>query len=268
MGKVILVTGATSGIGLVCARMLAKAGHKVYGCGRRVMETVETEPFSYIRCDVTDQTSVESLVSTIEETSGRIDALIICAGYGLGGGVEDTTTEEAREQFETNVFGAHRVIRQVLPIMRRQESGSILVVSSVAAEFAIPFQGFYSSSKMALDGLILALRMEVKPYKIQAACVNPGDVRSGFTSARKQAAGLTTHSPYYIASMKSIDTMKRDEMNGIAPEKVAKLIVELVGRKKLAPKYFVEAQYKAVMVLKRLLPMRAVEALLESMYLR
>lgn len=267
MSKVILVSGATSGIGLDCAEMLAARGHRVYGTGRRVSaEQEEKKPYTLVRCDITDQQSVEECVASIINEAGRIDVLINCAGFGFGGGVEETTVEEAKAQFETNFFGTHRMCREVMPIMRRQGGGAIITVSSVAAEFTIPFQSFYSTSKMALDGMMQAIRMEGKPFKITATCVNPGDVRSGFTAARFQAAAIDPKSPYYEKTMKSINTMKKDEMNGMEPKRVAELICRLVVKKKLKVKYFIEAQYKAAMVLKRILPAQTVESLLMMLY--
>lgn len=268
MGKVILVTGATSGIGLACADRLASMGHRVYGVGRRVPESGQTAPggWQMLQCDITNQESVDRCVSRILEEAGRIDVLINCAGFGLGGAVEDCTTEEVKAQFETNFFGTHRMIRAVMPVMRRQGGGMILNMSSVAAEFVIPYQSFYSISKMAMDGLTTAVRMEGKPFGIIAASINPGDVNSGFTAARMQAAALTPESPYYRMAMKSIETMKRDEMNGMAPERVAELVVRLINRRTLKPQYFIEPQYKATVFLKRLLPKSAVEFLLSKMY--
>jgi NAD(P)-dependent dehydrogenase (short-subunit alcohol dehydrogenase family) len=269
VAKVILVVGGTSGIGQECAQRLAQA-HKVFAAGRRVDLEQEDKrgDIRWLRCDVTDQESVEQCVSRVLEQEGRIDVLIYCAGFALGGGVEDTSVEEARDQFETNFFGAHRVIRQVMPVMRKQGDGAIIVISSVASEFTIPFQSFYSTSKMALDGLVQAVRMEGTPFGIKAACVNPGDVQSGFTAARKQAAGYNENSPYFLMTKSSIESMKRDETMGMNPESVARLVVRLVEAKQLKPKYFVELKYKAVMVLKRILPVSIVEKLLVSMYVR
>ncbi|MGE5404162.1 MAG: SDR family oxidoreductase [Candidatus Saccharibacteria bacterium] len=268
MSKVILVTGATSGIGLYCAEMLAARGHKVYGCGRRVDETNPDPALGYklIRCDINDQNSVEECINKIKNESGRIDVLVNSAGFAFGGGIEDTTAEEAKVQFETNYFGTHRMCREVMPVMRRQKGGMIINISSVASEFVVPFQAFYSMSKMAMDGLTSAIRMEGKPFGIIACSVNPGDVKSGFTAARLQAANINSQSAYYDATMKSIETMKRDEMNGMAPQRVAALVCRLVEKKSLKPKYFIETQYKAIVFLKRIMPASFIEYLLMKSY--
>lgn len=265
MSKVILVSGATSGIGLVCAEMLAAKGHKVYATGRRV-GLGNKLPYTQVRCDITDQKSVEECIDKVKKEAGRIDVLINCAGFAFGGGVEETTVDEAKIQFDTNFFGTHRMCREVMPIMRQQGGGMIITVSSVAAEFSVPFQSFYSTSKMALDGMMQAISMEGKPFNIIAATVNPGDVKSGFTAARFQAAAIKPDSPYYTQTMKSIDQMKKDEMNGMDPKRVAELICKLVDKKKLKVKYFIEFQYKVVMVLKRILPAKTVENLMMMIY--
>ncbi|MGE5416593.1 MAG: SDR family oxidoreductase [Acidobacteriota bacterium] len=268
MPKVILVTGATSGIGLLCAEMLAAQGHTVYGCGRRVDETHldPTLKYKLIRCDINDQDSVENCIKRMVDQVGRIDVLVNSAGFAFGGGIEDTTVDEAKIQFETNFFGTHRMCREVMPIMRRQQEGMIINISSVASEFVVPFQAFYSMSKMAMDGLTSAVRMEGKSFGIQACSVNPGDVKSGFTAARLQAANIAKESAYYEMTMKSIQTMKRDEMNGMAPERVAALICRLVDKKTLKPKYFIETQYKAIVFLKRIVPASFIEFLLSKSY--
>ncbi len=268
MSKVVIVSGGTSGIGQKCAEELSRRGYQVYATGRRIGDLPDEEvAYRLLRCDVTDQESVEKMISQVLDEQKRIDVLVNCAGFGLGGGVEDTTVEEAKEQFATNFFGTHRMIREVLPTMRQQRQGHIITISSMASEFAIPFQGFYSASKMALDGMMQALRMEVAPFGIEATCVNPGDVRSGFTGARHQAEGCRPGSPYYDWAMRSIETMSKDEMEGPGPEQVTSLICNLVEKKKLKPKYYVESQYKAVMLLKRFLPLSIVEKLLARLYL-
>ncbi len=267
MRRVAIVSGGTSGIGEKCAEKLASCGYRVYATGRRVKSMGAAKAYTEVRCDVTQEDSVRELVNRVVEEQGRIDVLVNCAGYALGGGVEDTSVEEAQAQFDTNFFGTHRMIRTVLPMMRNQQQGKIITVSSVASEFAVPFQGFYSCSKMALDGMMLALRLEVKPFGIEVACVNPGDVRSGFTDGRHQASGCVPESPYYEMAMRSIETMKRDELHGMAPEQVAQLVARLASASRLKPKYFVETKYRLVMVLKRLLPLTVVEKLLAAIYL-
>ena len=193
-GKVIAVTGATSGMGKACVERLSAAGHRVYGTvfGMEMDPEWEKLPYTLLPCDITDQEAVAAFCTRIENEARRIDVLVNCAGFALEGGVEDTTVEEAKLQFEVNLFGTHRMIREVLPIMRRQGGGRIITISSFAAQApAVPFQGFYSMSKKALDGLTEALRLECKPFGVQATSINPADVKSDFTAHRLRAAALT-----------------------------------------------------------------------------
>ncbi len=269
MSKVIAVTGATSGMGKACVEKLSARGHSVYGSvyGVEMDPAWESLPYALIPCDITDQRSVEAFYERIREDQDRIDVLVNCAGFGLEGSVEDTTVEEARLQFEVNVFGTHRMIREVLPTMREQRGGQIITISSLAAQVpSIPHQGFYSMSKKALDGLIEALRMECRPFGIQATCINPGDMKTDFTANRVRAAALKPGSPYYEHSEKSIQTMRDSELSSQGPEVIGELICRLVETRKLKPKYFIEPRYKGLLFLMRFLSNARIEKLIESLY--
>ncbi len=269
MRKVIAVTGATSGMGKASVEQLSTLGHRVYGTVYGVDMNPDWERLAYtlIPCDITNSRDVEAFYARIWEEAKRIDVLVNCAGFGLEGAVEDTTVEEAQSEFAVNLFGTHRMIREVLPIMRQQGSGRIITISSLAAQVpGIPFQGFYSMSKKALDGLIEALRMECRPFGIQATTINPGDMRTDFTANRVRAAALAPGSPYYEQSMKSINAMKRSEMSSQGPEAIGKLVCELVETRKLKPKYFPEPRYKGLLFLMRFMSNARVEKLIEAIY--
>jgi NAD(P)-dependent dehydrogenase (short-subunit alcohol dehydrogenase family) len=269
MGNVIAVTGATSGMGRAAAEQLSSRGHKVYGTAYGVEMTPDWKhlPYTLIPCDITKPRDVEDFYSQIREEAGRIDVLVNCAGFSLEGGVEDTTVEEAKSQFEVNLFGTHRMIREVLPIMREQGGGRIITVGSLAAQVpGVPFQGFYSMSKKALDGLTEALRMECKSFGIQATTINPGDMKTDFTANRVRAAALTPGSPYYEQSLRSIKAMKDSEMSSQGPEAIGKIVCRLVEARILKPKYFLEPKYKALLFLMRFLSHKRMEKLVESIY--
>jgi len=186
-----------------------------------------------------------------------------CAGFALEGGVEDTTVEEAKLQFEVNLFGTHRMIREVLPVMRAQGGGKIITISSLAAQVpALPHQGFYSMSKKAVDGLVEALRLECKPFGIQATSINPGDMKTDFTANRVRAAALKPGSPYYEASMKNVDKMKKSELSSQGPAVIGELVCRLVDAKRLEPKYFIEPKYKLFLFLMRFLSNNRVEKII------
>ena len=226
--KIALVTGASSGIGRVCARQLQQLGYKVYGASRSA-----TAPFSGqvvgLAMDVDDDESVKRGVAKIIDAENRLDVVVNCAGYGVAGAIEDTSIDEIRAQFETNVFGVARVCQQVLPTMRQQKSGLIINVSSLAGLTALPFQGIYSASKFALEGLTESMRMEVAPFGIRVVLVEPGDFATGFTVKRRRAAAAHALSPYHVECEKALGRMAHDETHGPCPEIIAALIERIIA---------------------------------------
>lgn len=189
--KVILVTGASSGIGYETAMRLARQGHRVYAAARRMerMEPLRAEGIVPIRMDVTDNRSMSEVVKKILEAEGRIDVLVNNAGYGYFGAIENVSSEEAHRQLEVNVFGLAELCRMVLPAMRKQGSGRIINTSSIAGKIVLPFGGWYHVSKFAVEALGDALRMEMKPYGIDVVLIEPGGIRTdwGIIAARHLA---------------------------------------------------------------------------------
>ena len=260
---VVLVTGASSGIGRATALRFSKAGYTVYGTSR----TARSLPgVTMMVMDVGSDADVARVTDAIHSRHGRLDLLIVNAGTGIAGAVEDTELALAREQFNTNYFGALRVIRAVLPLMRRQQAGCIIGVSSVAALLPIPFQGGYSASKAAMEATFCALRGEIRPYGIRVCLVEPGDTRTGFTDARRQAAPTDGVSPYAERFTRSLARMERDERNGVPPEKVAAVIFRSARRRHPPVRVAVGADYRFLLGLRRLLPDRLVQWILERMY--
>ena len=173
---VILITGASSGIGYDAAKMLAARGHKVYGAARRV-EMIPSEAMP-VRMDITDEASVEAAVSQIIASEGRIDILVNNAGFGYMGAIENIDMSEARRQMEVNVFGLASLTRRVLPYMREQGRGRIVNVSSVAGRSCMYFGGWYNISKYAVEAFSDALRIEVKPFGIDVCIIEPGGIKT------------------------------------------------------------------------------------------
>lgn len=273
--QVVLLTGASSGIGRATARWLMKRGFHVYGTSRKASGIGDGQPderdasggfIKMIPLDVTSQESAQSAVKAVLEREGRIDVLINNAGMGIAGSIEDTSMEEAKKQFETNFFGVLRMIRLVLPTMRKQGYGKIIVVSSVAGVISIPYQSMYSASKYALEALIEALRHEVAPFGIKACLVEPGDTRTGFTSSRIIAEAAGKDSPYDSRFRRSLSRMEHDEQNGASPDDVARVICRMILKKKLPIRKTVGFGYKAILFLKRLLPSALVEKLVGKLY--
>ena len=185
--KVVVVTGATAGIGRAAAAMFKERGAKVVCLARRL-----SPEFDSIQTDVTDREAVKRAVDEVVRKYGRIDVLVNNAGMGISGAVENTDEAAARKIFDLNFFGVLNVTQAVLPVMRAQGGGTIVNVSSVAAELAIPFQAFYSATKSAVSSLSAALRNEVAPFGIKVTAVLPGDVKTDFTASREKNASSTS----------------------------------------------------------------------------
>jgi NAD(P)-dependent dehydrogenase (short-subunit alcohol dehydrogenase family) len=215
----VLVTGASSGFGALIAGRLAADGWRVYGASRR---GVTPHPAIHaLQMDVTDDQSVEAGVRTILEREGRLDAVVSNAGFGLAGAIEDTSSEEALDQFQTNFFGNHRVCRAALPHLRAHGRGRIVVIGSLAGLVGIPFQGFYSASKFALEGYCETLRMELRGTGVSVTIVEPGDFRTAFTDQRRTTISSGPTSPYAAAFASAHSVMEADELGGTDPALVA-----------------------------------------------
>src|SRR6185437_11345983 len=225
--KVVLVTGASSGIGRSCCEYLAGKGMTVYGASRS-LSAGKVGAFNSLRMDVTDDASVNEAVQQIYGSCGRIDAVINNAGNGIAGAVEETSSQEAMAQLDTNFFGAHRVCRAVLPIMRKQRGGVIINISSLAGLMAVPFQAFYSASKFAMEGLTEALRMEVKPFGIRVVLIEPGDFKTEFPTNRRNTAEAEKSSIYREQVDRCVGVMQEEEKNGHDPLEVARLAERII----------------------------------------
>lgn len=201
MSKVILITGASSGIGFDTARTLARKGHRVYATARRMelMESLKADGVQVLRMDVTDELSMVSNVESILSTEGHIDVLVNNAGYGYFGAVENVTMLEARRQLEVNLFGLARLCQLVLPSMRKQHSGRIINLSSIAGRATFPFGAWYNATKYSVEALSDALRMEVKAFGIDVVLIEPGPVKTdwGIIAARhlKESSTGTVYEP-------------------------------------------------------------------------
>ncbi|NJK31938.1 MAG: SDR family oxidoreductase [Deltaproteobacteria bacterium] len=222
--RVVLITGASSGIGQACARLLAAREMRVFGTSRRA-DGLAGEAFEGVVMDVCDDGSVTRAVERVLEVAGRIDVLINNAGYALAGAVEDTSITEAQRQLDTNLIGVLRVTKAVLPGMRARGKGLIVNVGSLGGVVGMPFQGVYSASKFALEGLTEALRHELRGFGVWVTIVEPGDVRTQITDNRVIAEGAAG-SEYAGAFEKVMRICEKEEREG--PE--AMVVAELIGR--------------------------------------
>jgi len=217
-----IVTGASSGIGRACAERLAGRGMRVFGFSRSSPGT--DAAIEHVATDVTDDVAVRAGVDRVLRETARIDLLLNCAGYGLAGAVADTSIAEAQCQFDVNFFGALRLCRAVVPVMQRQRTGLIVNMSSLGGLFGLPFQGIYSATKFALEGLTDALRHEMRPFGVDVVSIEPGDVRTEITRRRVRAqasAAPSAHGEQFRAAMAVIE---RDESRGVEPAAVADVV--------------------------------------------
>ena len=264
---IVLVTGGSSGIGGAACRLFAAKGATVYAASRRgLLPEGAPSNVKAIAADVTSPESVSAAVASIVEEEGRLDVVVCNAGNGIAGSIEETSLEEAKYQFETCFFGAHNTIRAVLPYFRAQGSGKIITTGSVASVVPIPYQAFYSSAKAAVLMYTEALAMELRPFGIQCCCILPGDTKTGFTSARKYVAGATADSPYAAARSASVGKMEKDEVNGMAPEVIARAMVRQAYRRRMAMKVTPRIDYQAVNLLIKILPARLMTRIVGMIY--
>lgn len=274
--RVILVTGASSGIGRACAVALSRRGHTVYGTTRRQPTEICAEVrrnlapshrLEFLQVDVTDDQTVHTAVERILAEEGRIDALINCAGFGTAGAIEDTSDEDLLSVLDTNLLGTLRCCRAVLPSMRRQRSGTIINVSSIAGRIGIPFQGGYSAAKYALEGLSEALRMEVHSFGVNVVLIEPGDFRTEFTDRRQITSSAEENAAYVVQMRKTLAVMEAEERGGPTPEPVARLVVRILNTDAPRVRYVVgPLAEKLAAGLKRVLPSKWFERMLMTYY--
>jgi NAD(P)-dependent dehydrogenase (short-subunit alcohol dehydrogenase family) len=211
--------------------------------------------------DVDDGASVRAGVGGVVAAHGRIDAVVACAGWGVAGAVEHTGIDEAKSQLETNFWGCVRVVQAVLPVMRAQGGGRIVLMSSLGGVIGIPFQAFYSVSKFALEGFGEALAYEVAPFRIEVTLVQPGNVRTDFTANRRIAAACQNDAVYGAAQAKAVGVMERDEANGVPPDQVAVAVRRILDAKHPPRRVSVgKAGERVGLVVKRMLPFRLFQA--------
>lgn len=248
MDKVAVITGSSSGIGFATSLILARNGFYTYATMRNpskskaIMEIAEKEklPLDVISLDVNDDKSVKDAIGKIVEEKRRIDVLVNNAGYGLIGCVEDLSIEETKAIFETNFFGIICVTQTVLPIMRKQRSGTIVNVSSIAGRIGFPVTAAYISTKFALEGLSESLRYELEDFGIKVIMVEPGAIRTDFPANLQVAKkAKDPNSPYAQLTQKVSAGLKLLLEHGTLPEEVAKVILKAVTSENPESRYLV-----------------------------
>ncbi len=243
----VLITGASSGIGAATLALLREQGFAAWGASRRPIPGDSR----HLAMDARDEAQARAGVARVIAEAGRLDALVLCAGLGIFGSVEEVELARAREQFETNVFGTLVPLRAALPHLRASR-GRAVIVGSLAGRAPIPFQAHYSASKAALDALCLALRMEVAPLGVQVSLVEPGDIRTPFNDAMDW--GERTDSPYG-ERLRACEAMIRASLpKAPGPELVARTIHRALSARRSRVRYTVGPDSWGVPLGRRFLP--------------
>lgn len=256
---VIIITGTSSGIGFALAEYFGKSGHHVYGLSRKISDS---QYFNSIPVDVTIKEQIENAVKEILQKENRIDVLINNAGMGMVGAVEDSTKEDIIRLFNLNLVGAVQMMSAVMPKMREQKTGKIINISSIGSEMGLPFRGFYSASKSALDKVVEAMRYEVSQWNVEVCSLHLGDIKTNIADNRVKAK---VSEPYRKIFDKVYALMNAQVDEGTEPEEVAVYIDQLLERKKWkAHFYFGKLGQKIGVPLKWLLPQNFYENLMKK----
>lgn len=264
--KVVLITGGSSGIGKSIGVFLKAKGFIVYGTTRNLANYPEFNSFSLVEMDVQQPKTIEKAVAKVIVETGRLDVLINNAGVGITGAIEETPNDEILNAFNTNLNGPIHVAKAVLPQMRKQHSGLIVNITSIAGYMGLPYRGIYSATKGALELVTEAMRMEVKNFGVQVTSVAPGDFATNIAAGRYHAP-LIKDSAYFEPYKNTLNVMNEHVDSGQDPIAVAKLVFKIIGTKKPKVHYQVgEFMQKFSLFLKKALPDKMYEKLLLNHY--
>jgi NAD(P)-dependent dehydrogenase (short-subunit alcohol dehydrogenase family) len=256
MKKVVLLTGASAGIGEATAILLQVAGYTVYAAARRVdrMKHLKKEGIQILKLDVSEEESMQTAVSTILQREGQIDVLINNAGYGSYGAMEDVPIEEARYQFEVNIFGLARLTQLVLPHMRSRRQGKIINVSSIGGSFGEPHGVWYHASKYAVEGLSDSLRMELKQFNIDVVIIKPGAINTEWMGiARDNLLQVSKNTAYAGLAQKHAEVYSKLNGKGSHPNVIAKAILKACKARKPKTRYIVGDKACLIMGMRKIL---------------
>ena len=258
MGKVVVITGASKGIGRELAEMFHQNGFNVFGLARTACDA----GFTQIPCNVGSHESIVNAFSLIMRRAKRIDLLINNAGYGISGAVENVAHTDSQDITDVNFLGTCLCVKAALPHLRASR-GRIINVSSVAALLPLPFQAYYSAAKAAVYAFSLALQNEVAPFGVGVCCILPGDAKTAFTANRKKG---DEEGVYADVANKSVTVMEKDEQCGMSARYVARKIYAVSQRRRLPLVKIIGTRYKLLYGLSCLLPACVVNAVTRKMY--
>lgn len=260
MQRVCIITGASSGIGREIAKIASKKGDIVYNLSRK---PCDLEGVKNAFCDVTEPETIVSALKTVMDTEGRIDCLINNAGIGISGPAELEPDQDVDKIIDVNFRGAIDVVKKTIPYLKTSK-GTIVNIGSAGGEFALPFQAYYSATKLGLQAFSIALKNELRPLGVRVACALPGDTKTSFTKNRIKTE--VADSEYGERVKRSVSKMEHDEQNGLDPVKVAHSIYKLSIAKNPPATRTIGVQYKILRFIKRLVPERLLVFILYRMY--
>lgn len=264
MSKVVLITGASSGIGKISAEYLSSKGYIVYGTSRKLHS--KNGSFEMLQMDLTKKDSIQKAISRILGKENRIDVLINNGGTGITGSIEETPTDEVRNFFETNFFGILDIIKLILPQMRQQKSGLIINITSLGGYLGLPFRGIYSSTKGALELITESLRMEVKGFGVNITNLAPGDYATNIVSGRYHSP-IYENSVYKDTYQRNLELMNNHVDQGRNPIEIARKIEKIINLSEPKIHYKIgDGLQKFSIVLKRILPDKIYEKLIMRYY--
>jgi len=271
MRGVVLITGCSSGIGHATAALLKSRGWRVFATARKAEDVarLSAEGFEALQLDVSDHASMDRALSTLLTlTGGRLDGLVNNAGIAVPGAVEDLSRENLRQQFDVNFFGLVELTRRVLPVMRRQSGGRIVMISSILGRIAMPWRGAYNASKHALEGITDTLRMELRDSGIRVSLVNPGPVKSRFRDnslanfEREVDSSASVHAGKYARLKAETGAHKDDQAFTVGPEVVAAKVAHALESHRPKARYYVTLPAYLLATARCLLPTTWLDAVL------
>ncbi|MFF4802228.1 oxidoreductase [Streptomyces sp. NPDC001351] len=265
--KTALVTGASSGIGEATALKLQSLGYTVYGAARRAdrLQKLADRGVRPLAMDVTDDGSMAAGIDRIVAEAGRIDVLVNNAGYGSYGAIEDVTMDEARRQFDVNVFGAMRLAQLALPHMRAQHSGTIVNITSVGGKIYVPLGGWYHGTKFALEALSDCLRLEAKPFGIEVVIIEPGAIATEWSGIAADQLEKSSATGAYAKQADAVASLMRSEAHAkrnSPPQVIADAIGKAVTARRPKTRYATGFGARPLIALRRLVSDRAFDAVI------
>lgn len=264
--QLVLITGASSGIGRAIGEYLSEKGYTVFGTTRNLNTAPDISSFNLVELDVRQPHTIEAVVSRLIKEHGRIDILINNAGVGITGPLEETPVDEAKKSFDTNFFGPLEMIRFVLPHMRQRRRGFIVNITSIAGFMGLPFRGYYSAGKGALALAMESLRLETKGFNIRIANLAPGDFATNIAAGRYHSEAVE-NSDYAESYKRSLELMDEHVDSGGDPVEVARKVHQIISSPSPRVNYLVGGRMQRFsVVLKRLLPDKIYEKMLLNHY--